>query len=159
MFFLIIKKLRMKKRYKYPALAILFSMLVLIRAFEGPLFYDPFIVFFQNDYLYTSIPEYDSIPLFVNMLYRYTMNSIISLGIVYFAFEKLGYVILATKLYTYGFFVLMLVYGYLLDTEFEHGYLLPFYIRRFIIHPLFLLLLLAALYYEKLLGPKSSLSE
>jgi len=147
----------MRRRYKYPALVALFFLLVLIRAYESKLFYDPFIVFFQNDYLYTTMPEYDTLNLFFGMLYRYFLNSIVSLAIIYFVFEKLGYLILAGKLYVYGFFVLIAVYAYLLNSNFEYGYLLPFYIRRFIIHPLFLLLLLAALYYEKLLGPKSSL--
>lgn len=144
----------MKKRIKYPVLVILFFSLVLIRAFESELFYDPFIVFFQNDYLYTAIPEFEYDKLFLSLAARFFLNSILSIGILYVVFEKLGYVVLAMKLYFFGFILLAIAYAVLLSTGFEKGYLLPFYIRRFLVHPLFLLLLLAALFYEKLVDVK-----
>ncbi|MFC2110513.1 exosortase F system-associated protein [Bacteroidota bacterium] len=147
----------MRKRYKFPLLFVLFFLLVLIRAFEENLFYDPFIEYFRNDYLYTSMPVYEMSPLFLNLGFRFVINSIISLAIVYVSFEKLGFVVLASKLYVLAFFVLGFVYYLLLESNFEYGYLLPFYIRRFIVHPLFLLLLLAALYYEKLTGVEPKL--
>lgn len=148
----------MRKRVRYPFIVLLLFSLILVRGFEAVLFYDPFIVFFQNDYLYTSIPDFEYGKLIWSLFLRYSLNSIISLGIIYLVFEKLGYVILASKLYIVGFLILVVAYSILLFTGFEKGYLLPFYIRRFIVHPLFLLLLLAALFYEKLLGAKSSLS-
>ena len=144
----------MKKRIKYPLLVILFFSLVLIRAFESELFYDPFIVFFQNDYLYTAIPEFEYDKLFLSLAARFFLNSILSIGILYVVFEKLGYVVLAMKLYFFGFILLAIAYAVLLSSGFEKGYLLPFYIRRFLVHPLFLLLLLAALFYEKLVDVK-----
>ena len=144
----------MKKRIKYPVLVILFFSLVLIRAFESELFYDPFIVFFQNDYLYTAIPEFEYDKLFLSLAARFFLNSILSIGILYVVFEKLGYVVLAMKLYFFGFILLAIAYAVLLSSGFEKGYLLPFYIRRFLVHPLFLLLLLAALFYEKLVDVK-----
>jgi exosortase F-associated protein len=147
----------MKKRIRYPLIIVLLFSLVLVRAFENELFYDPFIVFFQNDYLYTSIPDFKYGELFWNLFLRYSLNSIISMGIIYLVFEKWGYVILSSKLYVGGFVLLAFAYLFLLFTDFEHGYLLPFYIRRFIIHPLFLLLLLAALFYEKLVGVKPTI--
>lgn len=147
----------MRKIIKYFLIAILLFCLILVRAYENELFYDPFILFFQNDYLYTSIPDYEYGKLVWNLFLRYSLNSIISMGIIYLAFEKLGYVILSTKLYIYGFVILLAAYSILLFTGFEKGYLLPFYVRRFLIHPLFLLLLLAALFYEKLVGVKPTL--
>ena len=142
---------------RYVLIAILSACLVLIRAFEKELFYDPFIVFFQNDYLYTKMPDFDTSLLFVNLFFRYALNSLISIAIIYLVFKKLGYVILASKLYVFAFLLLSLVYYFLLMDGFENGYLLPFYIRRFLVHPLFLLLLLAALYYEKLTGTEPTL--
>tara|TARA_B100000809_G_scaffold142735_1_gene140246 strand:+ start:19176 stop:19619 length:444 start_codon:yes stop_codon:yes gene_type:complete len=144
----------MKKRIKYPLLVVLFLSLVLVRAFENELFYDPFIVFFQNDYLYSSIPDFEFGRLFLSLAGRYFLNAVISIGIVYVVFEKMSYVSLSLKLYVIGFLILGIGYALLLRTGFEKGYLLPFYIRRFIIHPLFLLVLLAALFYEKLVGVK-----
>jgi exosortase F-associated protein len=147
----------MKKIFKYPLLVALFFSLVLVRAFENTLFYDPFIVFFQNDYLYSSIPDFEFGRLFLSLAGRYFLNAVISIGIVYVVFEKVGYVILALKLYFLGFVILAIAYAILLSTGFEKGYLLPFYVRRFIIHPLFLLILLAALFYEKLVGVRPTL--
>lgn len=142
----------MRKIIKYSIIIVLLFSLVLVRAFEEELFYDPFIDFFRNDYLYTSIPEFYYGKLMWNLFLRYSLNSIISIGIIYLVFQKLGYVILSMKLYVIGFVILGIAYSILLFTGFEKGYLLPFYIRRFLIHPLFLLLLLAALFYEKLVG-------
>lgn len=147
----------MQGTVKYIIIGILSCCLVLVRAFEDQLFYDPFIAFFQNDYLYTNMPDYNVSQLFVNLFYRYTLNSVISVGIIYLVFDKLGYVILVSKLYVFAFFLLAIVYYFLLNEGFENGYLLPFYIRRFLVHPLFLLLLLAALYYEKLTGVEPTL--
>lgn len=147
----------MKKRIKYPVLLILFFSLILVRGFERDLFYDPFIVFFQNDYLYSAIPDFQFGRLYVSLAARYFLNSLISIGIIYMVFENKNYVILSLKLYCIGFVVLGIGYAVLLATGFEKGYLLPFYIRRFLIHPLFLLILLAALFYEKLVGVKPTL--
>ncbi|MDG1806162.1 exosortase F system-associated protein [Flavicella sp.] len=147
----------MRKIIRYFLVFILLIALVLVRAYENEMFYDPFIVFFQNDYLYTSVPEFEYGRLIWDLFLRYSLNSIISLGIIYLVFEKLGYVILSAKLYVLGFVLLISAYTFLLSTGFEKGYLLPFYVRRFLIHPLFLLLLMAALFYEKIAGIKPTL--
>lgn len=139
----------MKKGMKYLTLLLLFSMLVLIRAFEDRLFYDPFVLYFQNDYLYAAMPQFQVGKLFLHLLFRYALNSLISLAILYVFFKKMGYVILSAKLYVLAFILLAPLYYYLLATGFEKGYLFPFYIRRFLIHPVFLLLLLVAWYYEE----------
>jgi len=145
----------MRKIVKYPLLLLLFYSLILIRAYGEQLFYDPFIVFFKNDYLYSAIPEFEFVKLIYNIFVRYVLNSLISLGIIYIVFEKLNYLLLSIKLYILGFAILIIAYSILLGMGFEKGYLLPFYIRRFLIHPLFLLVLLAALYYDKLAGGQS----
>ncbi|MEI6866463.1 exosortase F system-associated protein [Flavicella sp.] len=140
----------MKKIIRIPLIVVLIFSLVLVKAFETELFYDPLINFFQNDYLYSSIPKFDFVKLLWSLFLRYTLNSLISIGIIYLVFQKLDCVILVSKLYVGGFSILVLVYSFLLYNGFEGGYLFPFYIRRFLIHPLFLLLLLAALFYEKM---------
>lgn len=44
----------MSKFIKYIWLLLLFGLLLLIRAFEDELFYDPYLKFFQSDYLYQN---------------------------------------------------------------------------------------------------------
>lgn len=140
----------MKKALKYTSLVILIALLFLIRAFENELFYDPLIKYFQNDYLYSTIPEVNIWKLVVDLLFRYTLNSLISLAIIYLAFNKKSFVKFAGFFLMLAFVILLVVFVFLLKDEFKHGYLFPFYIRRFLIHPLFLLLLFPSFYYIKI---------
>ncbi len=146
----------MNKTIKIISLLGLFAFLFLIRAYESILFYDPLIEYFQNDYLYRGIPEINTWHLVVDMLYRYTMNSIITLGIIYLIFDNKKYIKFSGFLLMFSFMVMIVVFSLLLRTKFESGYLLPFYIRRFIVHPLFLLILLPAFFYHKKLISKKN---
>ncbi|MFK8059370.1 MAG: exosortase F system-associated protein [Polaribacter sp.] len=128
----------------------LFILLFLIRGFSRDLFYDPLIAYFQNDYLYTKIPNIDVWHLVVDMLFRYTLNSLVSLAIIWVLFQRKDYLKFSGLFFIFAFVVLIITFVFLLRDQFETGYLLPFYVRRFIIHPLFLLLLLPAFYYQKL---------
>lgn len=140
----------MNKIVKYILIFLLVSLLFVIRAFESDLFYDPLIVYFQNDYLYTKMPGIDLWKLVVDILYRYTLNALITIGIIQLVFEKKRYVKFAGFFLMLAFMLLIVVFVLLVRNEFEAGYLFPFYVRRFLIHPLFLLLLLPAFYYQKL---------
>ena len=128
----------------------LFLLLFVVRGFASVLFYDPLIDYFQNDYLYTKMPEINSWHLVVDMLFRYSLNSFLSLGIIWFIFKRKDYVQFSGLFFILAFIILIVVFMFLISGSLEYGYLLPFYIRRFIIHPLFLLLLLPAFYYQKL---------
>ncbi|MGB0892127.1 MAG: exosortase F system-associated membrane protein [Flavobacteriaceae bacterium] len=140
----------MNKLVRYILVGFLFLLLFVVRGFATDLFYDPLIEYFQNDYLYTIIPEINTWHLVVDLLFRYTINSLISLGIIWLLFKRKDYLKLSGFFLMVAFMVLIIVFVFLLKDKFESGYLLPFYIRRFIIHPLFLLLLLPAFYYQKL---------
>ena len=140
----------MSKYLKIVLVFLFFVLLVAVRAFQTNLFYDPLIVYFKNDYLYTGIQNIVVWKLVVNMLFRYLINSVISLGIIWVLFERKEYLKFASYFLMIAFVILITVFVILIKNNFESGYLLPFYIRRFIIHPLFLLILLPAFYYQKL---------
>lgn len=146
----------MNRTVKLILVFILFSLLFLIRAYEMELFYDPLIVYFQNDYLYKGIPEINAWHLVVDMLYRYILNSVITLGIIYLIFDNKKYIKFSGFLLMFAFMVMIVIFSLLLRTNFESGYLLPFYIRRFIVHPLFLLILLPAFFYHRRLISKKN---
>ena len=148
----------MKKRIRIPLIIILFLALVGVRAVGVKLFYDPFIRYFAYDYLYHPIPDYNTFKLFFHIFLRYAVNTLISLAIIYLAFQKKGLVRFSVKFYIAAFFVLSIVYYILLKIGFDHGYLLGFYVRRFLIHPVFVLILLPAFYYQKKLVRSSSKS-
>jgi len=139
----------MKKRYRILIILFLFFMLILVRAFAPRLFYDPFIQYFKNDYLYKAIPVFVTSKLFLNILLRYLLNFAFSLLILYVAFQKRSVIQFSIKFYAITFVIFMVTFYILLQTGFQKGYLLAFYIRRFLIHPLFVLILLPAFYYQE----------
>ena len=124
----------MSKYLKIVLVFLLFVLLVAVRAFQTNLFYDPLIVYFKNDYLYTGIQNIVVWKLVVNMLFRYLVNSVISLGIIWVLFERKEYLKFASYFLMIAFVILITVFVILIKNNFESGYLLPFYIRRFIIH-------------------------
>ncbi len=135
---------------RYILIISLFLLLFVVRGFATDLFYDPLITYFQDDYLHKTIPKINKWYLIVNMLFRYSINTIISLGIIQLIFKKKGYTKFAGFIYILAFMILILIFLFLLKDNFKYGYLFPFYIRRFIIHPLFLLLLIPSFYYQQL---------
>lgn len=139
----------MNKVMKTSSIIFLVVLLFLVRAFENELFYDPLIVYFQNDYLYTSIPEIRPLRFFVDLLFRYAINTSISLVILWLVFEKKSYIRFSLKFYGVAFLFLSIVLLFFVITEFKDGYLFPFYVRRFLVHPLFLFLLIPAFHYQK----------
>ena len=127
----------------------LIALLILVRTFAPTLFYDPFIDYFKNDFLIGSFPDYETTKLLLSTLFRYAINMIISLTILHLIFQNKQQLIFAIKFYGIAFILLTSVYFYQLNAEFSNGYLLSFYIRRLLIHPVFLLILIPAFYYQK----------
>ena len=140
----------MDKKYRVIIILLLFFALVLVRAFQQYLFYDPFIEYFKNDYLYEPIPLLSGSKLLVSLIFRYGLNAIISLGIIYMAFQNKNLVLFSVKFYIIAFTLLTITFFIILKGELANGYLFAIYIRRFLIHPLFVLLLLPAFYYNLL---------
>jgi exosortase F-associated protein len=139
----------MKKRYRLLIICGFIFMLIMVRSYGVGTFYDPFIKYFEGDFLTANFPEFNMSKLFVHMGLRYTLNTIISIAIIYFSFMNKEVVLFVIKFYILSFVVFSLAYFILLKIEFSNGYLLAFYVRRMIIHPLFLVILLPALYFDK----------
>jgi len=140
----------MDKKYRILIILFLFFVLTLVRAFQHQLFYDPFIEYFKNDYLYNPMPAFSGSKLLISLIFRYGINTIISLIIIYIAFWNMGFVKFALKFYMIAFVLLSITFFIILKGELANGYLFAFYVRRFLIHPLFILLLLPAFYYKQL---------
>lgn len=137
---------------KYVLLFILFVFLILIRVFENELFYDPYLLFFQNDYLYIDSPRREVFKLTAFTTLRYALNSVISIGIIYLVFKDKSISRFSSLVYVVSFVLLMLVYLYFVVNPRQEDYYLFFNIRRFLIQPIILLVLLPAFYYFKLKG-------
>lgn len=139
----------MEKLKQIGSISALVLLLILVRAFASNLFYDPFINYFKNDFLTGSFPTYIPTKLFLSTLFRYGINMIFSLAILYQLFQKKQQLIFASKFYGMAFILLISIYFFQLNSEFSNGYLVSFYIRRLLIHPVFLLILIPAFYYQE----------
>lgn len=128
---------------------LLIILLVLIRAYEDSLFYDPFLNYFKMDYYNLPLPEIDNLQLFFGLFFRYFLNSSISLAIIYVLFKDVEAVKFASILYLIFFVILVIIFFFVLFYIGETNKMALFYVRRFIIQPIFLLLFLPAFYYQK----------
>jgi len=140
----------MKNYLKYLLLIFLVGLLVLIRVFENDLFYDPYLLFFQNDYLYIDSPRREVFKLTMFTSLRYLMNTVISLLILFVVYKDKNIIKFSIIIYTISFIGLILLFLYFVTDPKREQYYLFFNIRRFLIQPIILLLLLPAFYYNKL---------
>lgn len=138
----------MHKVTKYILLLILVMMLILIRFFEDVLFYDPYLEFFQNDYLYMDSPRREVAKVFGFTTLRFVLNTLISLAILFVVFKDKSIIKFSVLIYAIAF--LMVLYLYFVVNPNQEDYYLFFNVRRFLIQPIFLILLLPAFYYHKL---------
>lgn len=119
----------------------------LIRAFEETLFYDPFLVYFDADFKGLPFPEVDAFKLFCGLLLRYFLNTALSLLLIYVLFQDLEILKFSAFLYA-CFLVILLAMFFIIIEYFTDGSWLLFYVRRFIIQPVFVLLFIPAFYYQ-----------
>ncbi|MGX7667037.1 exosortase F system-associated membrane protein [Flavobacterium pedocola] len=139
----------LRNKGKIGVVLLLVTLLAIIRFFEKTLFYDPFLVFFKGDFQNENLPEYNGLQLFFGLLFRYVLNTVISLGIIYVIFKEIPLLKFAGFLYAVLFVVLAAAFFGLLSFSETPDYMMLFYIRRFLIQPLFLVLFLPAFYYQK----------
>ena len=137
----------MKLGWRIGFIAVLIGFLVLVRQYEQQFFYDPMMAFFNKEY-----GAGEEIPLqwLLNLVLRFLINSIVSLGILYLFFQKLSVVKFSALLFFLLFAVLFPAFVILVREVTSDNYLSVFYVRRFLIHPVLLLLLIPAFFYQKM---------
>ncbi len=135
-------------KFKIVQVLFLVFLLALIRGFENELFYDPFIKFFKSENN-TIYPDFDSKKLFLNLFFRYSLNTIISLCILYIIFSEIEIIKFSSILYVV-FFVILIFLFFIYYTYFNENHkMIIFYIRRFLIQPILLMLFIPGYYYQK----------
>ncbi len=123
-------------------------LLVLIRVYEYNLFYDPFLDYFKTDYYNLPLPEIDGIKLFLGLISRYFLNTILSLVIIFVLFKDITAIKFSILLYAFFFVILIFALFSVIYFVDEPNKMALFYIRRFLIQPIFLLLFLPAFYFQ-----------
>ncbi|UPS90262.1 exosortase F system-associated protein [Bizionia sp. M204] len=139
----------MSKALTYLTIGVLATLLVLIRVFEQQLFYDPFLAFFQNDYLYIDSPRREVFKLTAFTSLRFLLNTVLSLGILFAIFKDVSVLKFSLLIYGAAYLILILLFLYFVINPKQEDYYLFFNTRRFLIQPLILLLLIPAFFYHK----------
>src|SRR5690606_23177908 len=102
----------------------------------------------KSDYHLGIFPEVNVSKLMLHTAFRFFINTVISLLILYIAFRDKEIIRFSAILYLILFFVLLAGMYFLVKTiDAGSNLTVLFYIRRFLIQPLFILLLLPAFYY------------
>ena len=120
----------------------------LIRTFESQLFYDPFLDYFELDFKNLPFPKVAVFKLFCGLFLRYFLNTILSLILIYVLFRDKEILKFSTFLYVFFLLILFVLFFVILN-YFPDGNWLLFYVRRFIIQPIFVLLFIPAFYYQQ----------
>lgn len=128
-------------------------LLAMVRMYEETWFYDPFLSYFKSDYQSLPFPEFESGKLFISLTFRYILNTLFSLAIIYVLFRNLEHIKVASFLYLFFYLILIGIFFYIINFLDKSNFVL-FYTRRFLIQPLFLLLFLPGFYFQSKLTDK-----
>lgn len=139
----------MSKGRKIFLLLPLVTLLVVIRMFEHDLFYNVLLDFFKENHSTSALPEFDLMKLVGSVSLRYLLNTIISIAILWVVFQERSVVKISAILYSFFFIALMSAFLVLIQFSEAGQHLTLFYVRRFLIQPIFLLILLPAFYFHK----------
>lgn len=135
---------------KITTISLLFIGLAMVRVFEKTLFYDPYLVFYTSNYSEATLENLSFGTLILNVFFRYLLNTILSISILYVAFRKKDILRFTILFYSISFLILITAYAFVSLSLTKETYQLFFYIRRFLIQPIFVLLLLPAFYYQRI---------
>lgn len=141
-------KYLIRNRLKLVIVMLLVFLLALVRIYENALFYDPFSYYFEGDYLNLTFPEYENGKLFLSLTSRYLLNALISLVLIFVLFKEVSLVKFAGVLYVFFYIILIASFFALITYSGNENNFIIFYVRRFIIQPIFVLLFIPAFYYQ-----------
>lgn len=128
---------------------IIILLLVLVRVFEDVLFYDPFLSYYKKQFVNLSFPKVNLFQLSFGLTLRFFLNSLLSITLLWVVFKDRGMINFVVFLYLGLFFLLLLAFFFVYHFYAEDGKMALFYIRRFLIQPIFILLFLPGFYYQK----------
>ena len=137
------------KSFRYFFIPVLILALLMVRYFQDFLFYDPLLQYFEGDYALNAFPAMDLLRHFTSILFRYGLNTIISLAIIHLLFQEKSITRLSAVIFAVLFLILIPIYYYFIKTEFATFFTAGFYVRRLLIQPLMLLVLAPAIWYYR----------
>lgn len=130
------------------AVALVFC-LVLVRYCQEILFYDPFLEYFKGNFNQMPLPDFKPLQLIWSLLFRYGLNMLLSLGLIYVFFKDKMMIKFSFFLYLIAFVILLVLFFLVIYFYGSENNFLLFYIRRFLIQPIFVLLFIPAFYFQR----------
>lgn len=128
---------------------VLILLLAMVRMFENQLFYDPFLKYYESEFAHLPFPKYNIIKLFFSIGMRFYVNTVLSLFLLYVVFNDTKIVKFSMLLYMVLGSILMISFVFVLVEFGEQSKWSLFYIRRFLIQPIFVILFIPGFYYQK----------
>jgi len=138
----------MNRYLRFCLIVLLILALAMVRFFEQHLFSDPLLAFFKTEFNQVDAPEFNIIQVLRTTSWRYFLNSAISILIIWLAFPAKKNLIFSLAFFAFAYVILMLLFWYFISDMSAEHHLIIFYIRRFLIQPIFVLILLPAFYYQ-----------
>ncbi|WEK69073.1 MAG: exosortase F system-associated protein [Candidatus Chryseobacterium colombiense] len=129
--------------------------LIGVRMLEDTLFYDPFLGYFHEANKNINFPSFEWRRLIFGHLFRFILNLLFSCLIIQCLFKNKEWTTQGVILMVIVFAIIFPIYLYCIYSQFEIGYLFSFYMRRFVIQPLVLLLIVPLFYYRKQMAVKN----
>lgn len=126
-----------------------------VRMLEDQIFYDPFLNYFHEANKNIPFPSFEWGKLVLSYVFRFVLNLFFSCVIIHFLFKNKDWTIQGALLISIIFAITFPIYLYCIHDRFQIGYLFSFYMRRFVIQPLILLLIVPLFYYRKQMLLKS----
>ncbi|WP_336734626.1 exosortase F system-associated membrane protein [Chryseobacterium sp. VD8] len=123
--------------------------LISVRILEDRIFYDPILTYFHEANKNLPFPDFEWGKLIPGYIFRFILNLLFSCVVIHFWFRNKQWTIQGAVLITIIFAITFPIYLYCIYDRFEIGYLFSFYMRRFVIQPLTLLLIIPMFYYRK----------
>ncbi|MEG1591876.1 exosortase F system-associated membrane protein [Chryseobacterium sp.] len=120
-----------------------------VRILEDQIFYDPFLNYFHEGNKNIPFPEFEWGKLIISHIFRFALNLFFSCVIIHFLFKNKDWTAQGVILISIIFAITFPIYLYCIYDRFDIGYLFSFYMRRFVIQPLILLLIVPLFYYRK----------
>lgn len=146
----------MQNKYiRYFLAAVVGIALIAVRFLEQDLFYDPLLDYFKHSTRGT-LPPIDYIKLNMHVFLRYMINLLLTVLMIKLIFWKQTYVKFTIIFGIIALLVLLPIYAYMLSKNLEVGEMIFFYVRRFLIQPMFLIILIPCFYYQEVQNKKAT---
>ena len=140
------------KLFRWLAVAASVLGLIGVRMVEDQIFYDPFLEYFRTANKSSVFPDFIWSSLIYSHIFRFLLNLALSAVIIHLVFNKKKWTFQAVVLILIVFAITLPIYLYCVKTEFSIGHLFSFYMRRFVIQPIILLMIIPLFYYRQKLS-------